>query len=85
MEAVLPHVRAKTKRKRRKPMPPWLKFWLLLLILDLSNIFKFVVNAAIGKEVAGNMALTGFTVLIISWIVWPNFKREWDAWRKDDD
>jgi hypothetical protein len=83
MEAVLPRVGARTKRKRRKPMPPWLRFYLAMVIVDALWLGYNVFNVAIGKD------STLFLVYSAIWCAilardWPRFKREWDAWRRDN-
>lgn len=75
--------RAKAKRKRRKPMPPklrWLLFWVCWCAFWTGyDLVKFL-----GSGRMWDMILAG---IMICWFCtfWGDFKREWTAWWKDDD
>lgn len=81
MEWVLPGVRA--RRRRRKPMPPWLKVAIFIVALDL-----WLVGQNTGQMMAGTAEWTdvlaglGGAVSLAIW--WPILQREWKAWRDDD-
>lgn len=85
MEHVLPAIKTKTKRKKRKPMPPWLKFWLLIAFFDLAGMLQDLMEILVNKNVTKNSIAFMFVGAVFAGIVWPNLKREWDAWKRDND
>lgn len=76
----LPRVR----RKRRKPMPPWLKFWLLNLILCLGIIAWCVVAMIHGKGLPWIMFTVVLEVYNIHSIIWPATLYWWKVWQDDE-
>ena len=82
MEAVLP--RTRTRRKRRKPMPPWLKLYIVMITMDCLFLGYNVFEIGTGKSNALNPI---FAVLWTYFLMrdWPRFKAEWDAWKRSND
>lgn len=80
---VLPRPRA--KRKRKKPMPPWLMVWLFFAAYELLLIAWGVLDVAREKDIVPNMLSVAILTASFTVTVWPNLKREWEAWKRDDD
>lgn len=73
--------RIKVRRKRKKPLSPWGRFWLAVLIFNLTflflEVFKYLVNFRTKDLIfAGIHAACACQA-------WYFFKPEWD--RRDED
>lgn len=85
MEIALPAIKTKTRRKKRKPMPPYLVYLICVFFNDCFWFAYDLVKIMLDKGDRGwNMALAGMWVCLIS-LIWPQLKREWKAWRKDNE
>lgn len=79
-EVALPRIR--TKRKRKKPMPPHLAYLLCLLIITIVSLSYGVVKLSLGDT----QVIFGLCIVIVAFaMLWPTVYKEWKAWRKDDD
>jgi hypothetical protein len=71
-------------RKRRGPMPPWVRIWFTVMVVNFGNLAWDVYDIARGYHVP----LRIFLVLFVSggiYIGWPAFIREFKRWWNSGD
>lgn len=74
----------KSKRKRKKPMPPWLIYRLLWLVFSLTLLGLSTINISTQGATVTNVLLFTFWIMMSVWDYYL-FKMVWDKWRKDND
>jgi len=79
----LPRIKTKAKRKRRKPMPPKLKFLIFWVVWCCFWLAWDVIDYVMGPETKDLIYAGIQAACLCFW--WPQFIREWNAWRKDNE
>jgi hypothetical protein len=70
------------RTRRRKPMPPHLKRYLVYILVDFVFIAWNLINVALGEEVTWSMIVVAIWTAFLM-LDWRRFWREWEAWRND--
>lgn len=71
----------KVKRKRKKPMPSYLKILLFGVIWDVAFICYDTLSAMRGSY--SSIFFLGIQSCLF-WIIWPKFLVAWRSWKDDD-
>lgn len=79
-ERALPWVRT----RRRRPMPPWLRFWLALFVFDVVFAVRDLLKAFDASGLDRALYLAAFGIMtVLACIAWRSVVVWWRRWRDD--